>query len=270
MAALERLPTRARRGSKPRCHLLTHGSPDQVARRLAHIVAPGVQIDRNDQWMPQGFEKIEEAKLPSAGRLLDENVRHGLLSWWLAVPSVTARTPNWDIASTCTIHGKKGLLLVEAKAHDAELAGEEKGKVLEDDASDDSVRNHERIGAAIAEANVALNSALRGWNLSRDSRYQMTNRFAWAWKVTDFGVPVILVYLGFLNANEMRDRGQPFSTAEDWQRLVMAHSQPLLPPEIWNKPLVVGNQMLIPLIRAVELPLLPVCKSASRIDPRLN
>ena len=28
----------------------------------------------------------------------------------------------------------------------------------------------------------------------------MSNRFAWAWKLADLGVPVVLVYLGFFRA----------------------------------------------------------------------
>ena len=33
-----------------------------------------------------------------------------------------AKTPSWDIASTCTVSGMKGLLLVEAKEHSDELS----------------------------------------------------------------------------------------------------------------------------------------------------
>lgn len=35
----------------------------------------------------------------------------------------------------------------------------------------------------------------------------MSNRFAWAWKLATMEVPVVLVYLGFLNATEMGDQG---------------------------------------------------------------
>jgi hypothetical protein len=45
-----------------------------------------------------------------------------------------------------------------------------------------------------------------GWTLSRDSHYQLTNRFAWAWKLASMGVPVVLGYLGFQGAAEMKDR----------------------------------------------------------------
>ena len=44
-----------------------------------------------------------------------------LRDWWLAVKG-GANTPNWDLASTCRVEGKRGLLLVEAKAHTRELS----------------------------------------------------------------------------------------------------------------------------------------------------
>jgi hypothetical protein len=61
-------------------------------------------------------------------RLLPADVREKLKRWWLSVPSNNPRTPNWDIASTCTIEGKTGILLIEAKAHDQELIKEETGR----------------------------------------------------------------------------------------------------------------------------------------------
>ena len=246
---LDRLSVKERRGSKPRCHLLTHGSREQVAARLTGLIDPWGQVNPYHQWMPQGFDDLEEAQLHSAPRLLAEGIRRCLQSWWLAV---RATTPNWDIASTCTIDGKEGLLLIEAKAHDAELVAEEKGKTLDRWASENSRRNHDRIRQAIGEANIALNSILPGWNLSRDSHYQMANRFAWAWKLTELRLPVILVYLGFLTAEEMRDRGTPLAADADWQRLVRSHSEPLVPAGIWNQKWELHGQPFIPMIRSIE------------------
>jgi hypothetical protein len=78
--------------------------------------------------MPQAFENTAEATLPKAARLLPSDVRRELKRWWLAAVSGITRTPNWDIASTCTIEGKAGILLIEAKAHDQELRKEEVGQ----------------------------------------------------------------------------------------------------------------------------------------------
>src|SRR5438128_2131454 len=127
---LNRLAQKERRGSKPRCHWLTHGTPDQVAARLSALIAPWAMVSPTDQWMPEGFEVRKEAQLHQALRLLDPDTCRRLAKWWLPAEWQDARTPNFDIASTCTIEGARGLLLVEAKAHDEELKKEAVGRKL--------------------------------------------------------------------------------------------------------------------------------------------
>ena len=78
----------------------------------------------------------------------------------------------------------------------------------------DSRDNHIQVGAAIALANEGLAKDTElNWSLSRDLCYQMSNRFAQAWKLTSLGKPVILIYLGFIGCEEMRDRSK---TAPLW------------------------------------------------------
>ncbi len=147
-------------------------------------------------------------------------------------------------------------MLVEAKAYANELSRAGKRK-------SDNVNgrvNHEKIGIAIGEACMALNEVLNGWGLSRDRHYQLSNRFAWAWKVASMGIPVLLVYLGFLNADEMSDRGEPFQTADDWRRAVQSHSKGILPNEIWDEnPLYLGGTPLRAMIRSKQIDLPPYC-----------
>lgn len=90
-------------------------------------------------------------------------------------------------------------------------------------ASIDSRRNHIRIGCCIQEAGLALSKETRLlWSLSRDRCYQMSNRFAWAWKLTELGKPVILIYLGFLVCDEMQDGTSQnlIASDNDWERMV--------------------------------------------------
>jgi hypothetical protein len=203
-----------RRGSYPRCLLVTNGDAPTVAERLRSLVAlPEVMISVDDRWMPWGLPRqrddgswdlapTAEAELGKAASFLTGDERIALASWWLAVRHQRARTPNWDIASTCRVDGRRGLLLIEAKAHDAELNAEASGKRLGKHASTDSLRNHDRIEMAIAEANDGLAKATGlNWGLARDSHYQLSNRFAWSWKAAELGLCVVLVYLGFLNAD---------------------------------------------------------------------
>ncbi len=209
--------------------------------------------------MPRGFDDVEEAQLHNAHRLL-ERESHGeaLKSWWLAVPTPNSKTPNWDIASACEISGRRGLLLIEAKAHDVELRSEEKGKPLtsgrEGSVSINARRNHVRIGACIQDASLALAGETGlPWALSRDWNYQMANRFTWAWKLASLGFPMILVYLGFLDCDEMAKKEQKaFCSDDEWRSLVLAHSAALVPPDVWNNPWKVHGQPFVPLIRSIQ------------------
>jgi hypothetical protein len=256
LALIKRLRPKEQRGSKPRCHLLTHGSASEVALRLTTLAAPFAHVSAEDRWMPGGFDDLEEAQLHRAPRLLERGIQDQLKTWWLAKASSQAKTPNFDIASTCTIEGKRGLILVEAKAHDAELTKEALGRSLDANSSDDRRASHETIGAAILEACRGLERATSlPCRIRRDSHYQMANRFSWAWKLTQLGVPVVLIYLGFLRATEMVDKGRPFETHAEWQKLVLSHSQTLFPAEIWGRHWESNGTAFVPLIKSVAQPL---------------
>jgi hypothetical protein len=265
MKWLDALPKNRRRGSFPRCLLLMSEDRTIIANRLTTLVGlPDVRVEASDLWMPQGLpalkatgewdtNSIQEAKLGESRGFLSNAQRNDVTSWWLAVRE-RANTPNWDIASTCTIGEKPGLLLVEAKAHNKELKID--GKPLEKDSSDSSRANHERIGHAIFAASVGLDEAISGWKLSRDSHYQLANRFAWAWNLASMDISVVLVYLGFLGAKEMKSFGEPFVDSDDWSRIVIEHSRNIVPEQAWNRDIKVGYASIKPLIRVwkQELP----------------
>jgi hypothetical protein len=224
--------------------LLTDGPDDVVARRLNALVQPFASIDpTRNQWMPKGPDHRIEARLGKVAGLLSDAHREIVTAWWLAVRK-RANTPNWDIAATVTIGGRDGLILVEAKAHDQEL--EVAGK------SPGNTDNHGQIERAIEEADHGLNGICPGWAISCESHYQLANRFAWAWKIASLGVPVVLVYLGFLNADEM---GSPFVSAAAWERVVRSYSRGIVPEGIWERSLSVGGTPLVAAIRSLNLPL---------------
>jgi hypothetical protein len=250
---LEALPRNRRRGSFPRCLLLMDGDPSAVAERLTSLVGlDGVHVSNKDFWMPQGLpfqaeggwdtSPIVEARLGKAPKFLTDEQRETVTSWWL-MHRRRANTPNWDIASTATIEGRPGLILIEAKAHSGELKvhGKEPG----------NKDNEKKIGAAIQQANTDLNTILPGWALSKDSHYQLTNRFAWAWKIASLGVPAILVYLGFLRAEEMGDQGMPFADGKAWEGFVRDYSQGIVPEAAWNTQLSLQGTPLQALVRSI-------------------
>ena len=251
-----------KRGSRPRCVLLTDGNREKVSQRLTQQVdLPDVVVSHNDNWMPYGkpvkreggsWDKkaADEAKLDKADKLLAPETQRELRDWWLAVPR-GANTPNWDIASTCTIMGKPGLLLVEAKAHVKELSESDK-------CGSTNPLNREQIGRAIAGAAAGLESATgKPWELSRDDHYQLSNRFAWSWKLASLGVPVVLVYLGFLNAQDMTGKGPLFHSPEDWERSVRDYGAGVVDNGCWGERLDISGVPFFPLIRTCEQPFNP-------------
>ena len=251
MSWLTQLPPKERRGSRPRCVLLMDGTRDEVAHQLTRLVnLPDVLVTPKDEWMPRGKSAPKELDLVKSNKLVSDSDRRKLTEWWLEVVSSWSKTPNWDIASTCTIEGKSGLLLIEAKAHANELGGRDKSGSREP--------NRGQIGRAIAEAAHALEVATgKAWNISRDHHYQLSNRFAWAWKLTTLGIPVVLVYLGFLNACEMKDKGEPFFSESDWERVLKEHCECVIDNTCWGQRLDFDGLPLFPIIRAVDQPFDP-------------
>lgn len=246
------------RGSRPRCVMLVDGGREKVADRLTTKVIkhPGVDVSPDDWWVPYGKPKLRngrwdktpanEAMLHKSNCLVKPEVQDKLKDWWLVV-SRRARTPNWDIASTCVVEGNQGILLVEAKAHADELNSRKSRPT-----SENSHKNHERIGQAINEAACALGRATgTPWNISRDSHYQLSNRFAWSWKLASLGIPVVLVYLGFLNASDMtKDRPRPiFQCEDDWKSALKDYGEGVIDQTCWGKRLDINGTPLIPLIR---------------------
>lgn len=255
-----RLKRNEQRGSKPRCHLLTDGSDQHVAAALSGLLAPFATVSASDEWMPRGFEMPQECQLHRRSRVHDSDLCDRLAAWWLPADQLTDRTPNFDIAATCLVDGRPGMVLVEAKAHDNELIRESAGrKVTSSDPREQQQRresSHKTIGAAIDKARAGLTAGTGlNFGISRDTCYQMSNRFAWAWKLADSGLPVVLVYLGFLNADDMAKDGQPFRTHDEWEQLVRSHGAAVVPDAIWNRKWNMGGQPFVPIIRSISQPL---------------
>jgi hypothetical protein len=246
---IARLPEKERRGSRPRCLILTEGTPAEVAGRLNGILDGHAMIDSSRcAWMPRGFREPDEAELGKAGDFLSAQEKEAVTSWWLSKRGL-AKTPNWDLATRAEIDGREGLVLVEAKAHEGEL--DASPKRLDRDSNPE---NHEQIGRAIQEARDALNGILKGWDISRDRHYQLSNRFAWAWKLASLGRPVVLVYLGFLGAEDMRPRGGvPFQDHAHWRETLLAHAKGIVPPDAWGRMLTVWKGSLTALVLAASV-----------------
>lgn len=227
------------RGSRK--HVLDWTSQSTFAAELTALLSPvPIEIGADAQWMPRGAEYPAEARLERFGPawLPDASLWLNLRGWWLRHHR-GANTPNWDIAVGCKIEGRPGLVLVEAKANWPELSRD--GKLLAEDASDNSGENHEHIGSAI-------DAACAGWRLidprvsiCRDSHYQLANRLAFTWKLASLGIPVVLVYLGFTGDEGIReDVGAPFRDDTDWQRAFSEYAHGVVPLDLFDRRLDVG------------------------------
>ena len=90
---------------------------------------------------------------------------------------------------------------------------------------------------------------------SRDHKYQLSNRFAWAWRLADLGIPVALLYLGFLNAQDMGDIDpELFRSAEQWADAVREYGKGVVDNACWGQWLDIGGTPLLPLLRVYDQP----------------
>jgi len=51
------------------------------------------------------------------------------------------------------------------------------------------------------------------------------------WKIASLGIPIVLVYLGFLNAVEMVDRGKTFESNAKWKACLMDYAKGVIPSD---------------------------------------
>src|SRR5690554_5715699 len=203
------------KGSRLRCILLSGLERNSLNQILLDLICANkfnITVELVDDYIcyPNGFKEFDEVRLGQTNKLLSPSIRKSLNFWWLGKHYNTSRekdTPNWDIACEAKISGADGLILVEAKAHKNEMQNNGSGA--------DPLGSLVHIKEALKEANYWLNDQVSGFNLSHKEHYQISNRFAWSWKLASLGIPVILIYLGFLNTYEMRSK-QIFHNHFDW------------------------------------------------------
>uniref|UniRef100_UPI00404A6732 hypothetical protein n=1 Tax=Flavobacterium sp. TaxID=239 RepID=UPI00404A6732 len=143
-----------------------------------------------------------------------------LTKWWIKHGTAT---PKWDLISTCTIDGKRGILLVEAKAHKGELKKDK--KLLKKGSSIETEQNHEHIESVIDDVKKQLKNEIIDIAISRDNCYQFSNRVAHSWWLANQGIPVVLLYLGFLNVDDMENKYKIFKTHKDWEDCFIRHTK---------------------------------------------
>ncbi len=235
------------RGSRK--HILDWTASDCFAAELTTMIQPtGAVVAAPGPWQPKGKTAPKEARLVTFGRQHLPGVIDwaALADWWLV--HKRGNTPNWDLAAVCRLPAGPGLVLVEAKANDKEV--KEEGKHLAADASEPSRENDERIKGAVRDARDHLERIVPGVRIDRAVEYQLSNRIAFAWKLSSMGLPTVLVFLGFLGDEGIRDAGQPFEDAAQWEQCFRMHARHVVPDSFFERPIDCGSARMWALIRS--------------------
>jgi len=240
------------KGSRLRCVLLSGLAAPKLKMQLTRMIStanakdPKVEIRDDFVYYPQGYKASNEVRLGDASPLLDDNRRKALIKWWLDIEKDTSRqTPNWDFACSALIHDEPGLILIEAKAHMDELIHTDPCKA-EDEKSRDAIK------LAIEWTNKQLNGLKLGrFAMDIHTHYQISNRFAWSWKLASLGVPVVLIYLGFLHTTEMKKR--ILESHDDWVKIMRDYSKDLVPEQVWGGKLQTEKKAVYPLICSMNI-----------------
>ncbi|MGI5868605.1 MAG: hypothetical protein ACOX9C_04045 [Kiritimatiellia bacterium] len=252
---------RHRLGSQLRCLQMTSGDRSAVAEALSALIEGVGEVRESDLWAPQGLAEPDEIRLDEArGFLKSAGQRDLLKAWWITPGLMKHRTPPWDLVSTCRLGGVPGLMLVEAKAHLGELNS--------DPCSAKDKSNIGTMRPALDEAAEKWNDLLcalskeQGWKPQTwvkfvpSCHYELACRFAFALKIAEMGVPVALVYLGFLDAEELEEQNfVVFRNPEEWHGSVIGKTKQTVPEEIWGNAYDVVGVPLSVLIRSARVQL---------------
>jgi hypothetical protein len=173
-----------------------------------------------DHWKEfrvENYLEDEHHRISAGGPFLDR-------SWWI---SHGGNRPNWDMISQITGGHTTGILLVEAKAHEREMS-EQNTKSPPEPGNQDAKENDEQIRRRIHTTNTSLNRlGLGTFRLSADNHYQLANRLAYTIKLSSLGIPVVLIYLGFIEDSYFKT--DHFRSPEHWQRVIGGYLQGVVP-----------------------------------------
>jgi hypothetical protein len=256
------------KGSRLRCLLLTSMEKSLLQSTLINIInneaVNGLEVKFTDEfeYFPKGLINPKEVELDKAHIPINGSIEYckTLKNWWLGK---RARTPVWDFICNAEINGTPGLILIEAKAHKNELENtKDKSKAQK------GSLNRCKIKSALKKINE-----LYCYKLSADDHFQLSNRIAWSIKLASLGIPVVLIYLGFLNTKEMTISKDDslLSNAKEWETLVTKYSKDI-DFEDWSKKIsgeklrddsnLSESSFVYPIIRSINIQIETVDLSA--------
>jgi hypothetical protein len=246
------------KGSKYRCFLLSISKNKEIVKFLNEFISSPDEVTDKDCWQPNANGNPGETTLTNLSEFLSDENNIDLRNWWLDPGIARGKLPTWDFVSSYTSNeNQKGLILIEAKAHNREF------NTTSDKCGSQSKQHSSSISEAVREANYGLNNLKQFQNESNEDEfklkiekaYQLSNRFAFAWKLANEGIPVVLVYLGFLNAEEMGNNF--FQKHDDWHNYVINKTKSIIPQQAWNQTFEVNGTPLTFLIKSAKVEINP-------------
>lgn len=239
-----------------RMHVLDWLETEDFIPALQQLVATtGFTVPHDGLRQPRGRIDPSESTLTGTGApFLSASQKAVISEWWL-VHSRGSKLPTWDLVARARDgHGQPALILVEAKAHRTELKSDGKARAIRKSIAEQarSDANHEKIGAAIHGASAALRNSLPGIAISRDASYQFSNRIAFAWKLASLGVPVALIYLGFIGDQSISPK-EYIQSIDHWRTAFLEHVEPLFPWTGIEREISCGESSFWLLVRTLDV-----------------
>ena len=71
------------------------------------------------------------------------------------------------------------------------------------------------------------------------------------------GVPIVLLYLGFLDAREMQDSGDLFQSEDVWRDVMRDYCRSVVDESCWTRTLNVEGTPLMPMLGVFNQPFEP-------------
>lgn len=185
------------------------------------------------EWLdhcPSGKDGVKDAEWKGVDFLFRPNAS-GILDYsylrdeWTDFWPQRGNPPNWDAVGTLRSRGQSEWLLVEAKAHEAEMQTE-KGCTAGPTSLRQIRSSLKTVGSALGVAETT------NWT---DAYYQYANRLAMLWFLLNHGIPARLLYIYFVG--EAHGKWNCPATADRWTPHIEAQDRalgldPATPPEM--------------------------------------
>ena len=112
--------------------------------------------------------------------------------------------------------------------------------------------NQVSVENAINEANTSISKTVKDIKLSTENCYHLSSRIAEAWWLASKGIPVVLLYVGFLNDEKLSfKKHNIFTTDAEWQDLFKKHTEKVGVDKLLEKSIDCGAASFTTIVRSI-------------------